>query len=60
MWREQSKPYYTLLFFVVAMTTYCYFRIDFLSLDVEGAEQAILENLPWDRVNIQSFLIEVT
>ena len=27
------------------MTTYCYFRIDFLSLDVEGAEQPIFQFL---------------
>ncbi len=34
-------------------------RIDFLSLDVEGAEEAVLNTLPWDRINIQSVLIEV-
>jgi hypothetical protein len=26
---------------------------------VEGAEQAILETIPWDKVDIQTFLIEV-
>jgi hypothetical protein len=34
-------------------------RIDFLSLDVEGAEEAVLNTLPWHRINIQSVLIEV-
>jgi hypothetical protein len=34
-------------------------RIDFFSLDVEGAEEAVLNTLPWDRINIQSVLIEV-
>ena len=32
------------------------FRIDFLSLDVEGAEQAVLEALPWDKIDFQTFL----
>ena len=35
-------------------------RIDFFSLDVEGAEEAVLNTLPWDKVNIQSVLIEVS
>jgi hypothetical protein len=37
-----------------------YFRIDFLSLDIEGAEQLVLQTIPWDKVNIQSILIEVS
>ncbi len=36
------------------------FRIDFLSLDIEGAEMLVLQTIPWDKVYIQSILIEVT
>ena len=36
------------------------FRIDFLSLDIEGAELMVLETIPWDKVNIQSILVEVS
>jgi hypothetical protein len=34
-------------------------RIDLFSLDVEGAEFRILQNIPWDKVNIRVLLIEV-
>ncbi len=37
-----------------------YFRIDFLSLDIEGAEMLVLQTIPWEKVNIQSILIEVS
>ena len=36
------------------------FRIDFLSLDIEGLEQAVLESVPWDKVDIQTILVEVS
>ncbi|CAL4101255.1 unnamed protein product [Meganyctiphanes norvegica] len=32
--------------------------IDFLSLDVEGAEKAILRTFPWDKIYIRSFVME--
>ena len=33
--------------------------VDFFSLDVEGAEQGILESIPWDKVDIKVILIEI-
>ena len=33
-------------------------QIDFFSLDVEGAEEAILDSLPFDKVDIRLFVIE--
>ena len=33
-------------------------QIDFFSLDVEGAEEAILKSLPFDKVDIKLFIIE--
>ena len=32
--------------------------IDFFSLDVEGAEQSVLESIPMDKVDIKLFVIE--
>ena len=34
-------------------------HIDYFSLDIEGAEVPVLENLPWDRVNMTLLSIEV-
>jgi len=34
-------------------------RVDLLSLDIEGAEQAVLETLPWDKLDIGMVMIEV-
>lgn len=34
-------------------------KIDFFSLDVEGAEAPILKNLPWGEIDVELFLIEV-
>ena len=36
-----------------------YFRIDFLSLDIEGVELPILETIPWSKLDIETLLIEV-
>ena len=33
--------------------------VDFLSLDIEGAEIQVLKTLPWDKVDIQALLVEV-
>lgn len=33
--------------------------VDLLSLDVEGAELAVLRTLPWEEVNIRSVVVEV-
>ena len=33
-------------------------KIDFFSLDVEGAEQTVLESIPMDKVDIGLFMIE--
>ena len=35
------------------------FRIDFFSLDIEGAEMEVLRTIPWDKVSIELILIEV-
>ena len=34
-------------------------RVDFFSLDIEGAELSVLETLPWDKVNIEMVMVEV-
>ncbi len=34
-------------------------KIDFFSLDVEGAEMPILANFPWGIIDVEAFLIEV-
>jgi len=46
-------PFYTLLLAIGNR------RIDFLSLDVEGAELAVLKTIPWSLVDIRAILIEV-
>ena len=33
-------------------------KIDFMSLDVEGAELAVLSSIPWDRVDIELLMVE--
>jgi hypothetical protein len=35
------------------------FRIDLLCLDIEGVEDAVLQTLPWDKVDIETLLVEV-
>ncbi|XP_023336634.1 protein Star [Eurytemora carolleeae] len=34
-------------------------KIDFMSLDIEGVELAVLETIPWSKVDIETLLIEV-
>lgn len=34
-------------------------RIDLFSLDIEGAEYAVLKTVPWEKVNIDALLVEV-
>ncbi len=34
--------------------------IDFFSLDVEMAEEKVLEIIPWDKVDIRVVLVEVS
>jgi len=33
-------------------------RVDYFSLDVEGSEWAIIESIPWDKVNIKIVNLE--
>ena len=33
--------------------------VDYMSLDVEGAEEGILQSLPWDKVDIKIIGIEI-
>ena len=47
--RTLCLPFYSLL---LAMGNPI---VDYFSLDVEGAEQRILETIPWDKVNIKVF-----
>jgi len=35
-------------------------KVDLLSLDIEGAELAVLKTMPWDKVNIELIMIEVS
>jgi len=30
-----------------------------LSLDIEGAEDVVLQTIPWDKVDIETLLVEV-
>lgn len=34
-------------------------KVDFLSLDIEGAELAVLKTIPWDKVDIELVMIEI-
>ena len=49
----QCLPLYSLML-AVGRT-----RVDFLSLDVEGAEVAVLGTVPWDEVDIAMVMVEV-
>ena len=35
------------------------FRVDFMSLDIEGSELEVLRTIPFDKVHFELFLIEV-
>ncbi|XP_069193549.1 protein Star-like [Procambarus clarkii] len=32
--------------------------VDFLSLDIQGAEKSVLKNFPWDRITIRAMVVE--
>ena len=34
-------------------------RVDFLSIDIEGAELAVLKTIPWEKVEIELVMLEV-
>ncbi|CAL4183821.1 unnamed protein product, partial [Meganyctiphanes norvegica] len=34
--------------------------VDFLSLDIQGSEMAVLDTLPWDSVNFRALVVEYT
>ena len=34
-------------------------NVDFLSLDLEGAELAVLKTIPWEKVNIKLIMVEM-
>ena len=50
--KVQCFPLYSILL-AVGIT-----KIDFFSLDVEGAEQIVLDSIPFDKVDIGLFVIE--
>ena len=52
--RVQCFPLYSIL--LAVGTT----KIDFFSLDVEGAEESVLDSLPMDKLDIGLFVIEYT
>ncbi|XP_071514632.1 uncharacterized protein [Panulirus ornatus] len=62
--RYQANHYETTFAVVQCFPLITYLRalnvtkIDLLSLDVEGAEQKILDTLPWDDINISILLLE--
>ena len=35
------------------------YRVDLFSLDIEGAEEAVLSTIPWEEVDIDILMIEV-
>ena len=47
MRRQESVECYPLYSLLLAMDQT---RVDFLSLDIEGAELAVLRTVPWDKV----------
>jgi FkbM family methyltransferase len=49
----QAYPLYSLIL-AMGIT-----HIDFLSLDVEGAELDVLNTVPWDKVDIELVMVEV-
>ena len=48
----QCLPLYSLLLAVVNPT------VDFLSLDIEGAEYQVLKTIPWEKVDIRTLSVE--
>ena len=48
MWRQESVECYPLYSLLLAMDLN---TVDFLSLDIEGAELAVLRTVPWDKVS---------
>ena len=50
--RMQCLPLYSLLLALGNPT------VDFLSLDIEGAEYQVLSTLPWDKVDIRALAVE--
>ena len=52
--RVQCFPLYSILLALNRTT------VDYLSLDVEGAELAVLKTIPFDKVNIRVLTVEVT
>jgi len=50
----ECYPFYSLL-----LSLNMHKRVDYLSLDVEGAEEAVLKTIPWDDVHIQLVSLEV-
>ena len=52
-YRVQCIPFYSL---ILAMGNP---RIDYFSLDVEGAELAVLRTIPWKILDIQTLSVEV-
>lgn len=49
----QCLPLYSLLLGLGNPT------VDYMSLDIEGAEEAVLKTLPWDKVDIQVIGLEI-
>ena len=49
----QAYPLYSL---ILAMGIK---HVDFLSLDVEGAELDVIKTVPWDKVDIELAMVEV-
>ena len=49
----QCFPLYSLLMAAVGNVT-----VNYLSLDIEGAELLVLETLPWDKLDIEVLTIE--
>ena len=51
--RIQCIPLYSLLLALGNPT------VHYFSLDIEGAELAVLKTLPWDKVDIELVMIEI-
>ena len=50
----QCFPLYSLLLATVGTNT----TVNYLSLDIEGAELLVLQTLPWDKLDIEVMTIE--
>lgn len=57
---SSNKTYYAVQCFPLAsyLLALKVSTVDFLSLDIQGAEKSVLKNIPWDRITIRAMVVE--